>query len=104
MTPTRVPQPRLKYSLPAAGPLPFVQQVTLIQDGQPIGQARWHATESGEGVFQLLDLSIAPEHQRSGHGSTLLRAVYDQATTLFKSLGIRPRRVWVSIEQKRHVI
>jgi ribosomal protein S18 acetylase RimI-like enzyme len=95
---------RLKYSIPAAGPTPFVQQVTLIQDGQPIATARWHATDSEEGVFQILDLAVHPDHHRQGHGSTLIRAVYDEAAKLFKSMGQRPRRVWITIEQKRHVI
>ncbi len=94
---------RLKYSVPASGALPFTQQVLLYQDGHPIAQARWHATDSSDGIIQILDFVVEPAHQRQGHGSTLLRAVYDQAGLLYTSLGQRPRRAWITVEQKRHV-
>lgn len=104
MTMSKPSSHRLKYSIPAAGPLPFTQHVLLYHEGRPIAQARWHAPESSDGVFQILDFVVVPEFQRQGHGSTLLRAIYDQAEILFRSVGQRPRRVWVSIEQKRQVI
>jgi len=88
----------------AGGTLPMVQKLTLTLDGKTIAHARWHAPASDDGVFQILDLFVDPLYQRQGHGSRLLRSVYDHATETFRKLGIRPRRVWVSIEQKRHVI
>lgn len=102
--PTTATPARIKCSPPAAGPLPFEQEMLLYQDSKPIAHARWHATDSSDGIFQILDFAVAPAHQRQGHGGTLLRAIYDQADVLFKSIGQRPRRVWISIEQKRHVI
>lgn len=88
----------------ATGVLPMTQRLTLSLDGNIIASSRWHAGASDDGVFQITDLFVDPLHQRQGHGSRLLRQTYDHATGRLKSLGIQPRRVWVCLEQKRHVI
>ena len=92
--------------LPAdsTGVLPITQRLTLTLDGKVIAHARWFAPASDDGVFQLLELFVDPLHQRQGHGSRLLRQTYEHATGTLKSLGIKPRRIWVAVEQKRHVI
>ena len=87
----------------AGGKLPMTQRLTLTLDGRVIAHARWHATASDDGVFQIADLFVDPLHQRKGHGSRLLREMYEHAIATFRSLGITPRRVWVCVEQKRHV-
>lgn len=84
--------------------LPFGQQIELILNGQLVGTARWHAPDTADGVFQISDIHIAPEHQRQGHGSALLKKCYAEAAEVFVALNIKPRRVWILIEQKRHVI
>ena len=96
---------RYRIESPAAGAKPpFTQQITLELNGKTIGRARWFAPDSSDGVMQILDLSIDPLHQRQGHGSALLKQVYDQALAFFRAADLKPRRVWVTIEQKRQVI
>jgi len=99
------PQTRLTYSTPPQGALPFTQVITLHDTGgQPIGTLHWFAPASNDGVVQITHVLIDPLHQRQGHGSTLIRAAYAQAYQLFASHSIKPRRVWVTVEQKRQVI
>jgi len=96
---------RLTYSAPAAGTLPLLQVITLHDvGGEPIGRLHWFAPDSNDGVVQIIHVAVDPLHQRRGHGSSLIREAYAQAAKLFVSQGIKPRRVWVTVEQKRHVI
>ena len=83
--------------------LPFGQQIELILNGEVVGTARWHAADADDGIFQIADLAIAPQHQRQGHGSALLKKCYAEAYELFAALNIKPRRAWLLVEQKRHV-
>ena len=83
--------------------LPFGQHIELILNDQIVGTARWHAAEGTDGLFQIAEINIVPEHQRQGHGSALLKKCYAEAYELFKALQIKPRRVWLLLEQKRHV-
>ena len=83
--------------------LPFLQQLQYKVDGKTIALARWHAPASDDGVVQLLDLYVNPEHQRQGLGSMLLRTVYTQAITFFAQANNKPRRLWACVEQKRQV-
>lgn len=84
--------------------LPFSQHIELVLNGQTVGTARWHAPEGTDGIIQITDLAIHPDHQRHGHGSTLLKKCYAEAYELFAAHGIKPRRVWMILEQKRQVI
>ncbi|HEX8322920.1 MAG TPA: GNAT family N-acetyltransferase [Tepidisphaeraceae bacterium] len=84
--------------------LPFGQQVDLQLNGEVVASARWHAPESTDGVFQIADIRVVPAHQRQGHGSALLKKCYAEAAELYAALNIKPRRVWILIEQKKHVI
>ncbi len=101
-------RPRAKLTvvnkIPAKPALPFIQELRLLDGKAVVATARWHAPLGEDGVVQILDLSVDPLHQRAGHGSAIMRAIYDQARTLFTSLEIKPRRVWISIEQKSQVI
>ncbi len=84
--------------------LPFVQELILTDpSGKSIGYARWHAPEGTDGIVQVLDIAIVPEHQRQGHGSVLMRRIYAEAKALFTTAGLKPRRIWLAVEQKRCV-
>ena len=89
---------------PLAPALPFGQQIELVLNGEVVGVARWHAPEGVDGILQIADLHIEGAHQRQGHGSALLNKVYAEAKALFATLNVKPRRAWLIIEQKRHVI
>lgn len=89
---------------PLGSALPFGQQIELVVNGEVVGVARWHAPDGKDGIIQIADFHIADGHQRQGHGSALLNKVYAEAKALFASLDIKPRRVWMIVEQKRHVI
>ena len=84
--------------------LPFGQQIELQHNGEVVAVARWHAPEGTDGVFQVADLHVIEPQRRQGHGSTLLKKVYAEAAELFALASVRPRRVWMVVEQKRHVI
>jgi ribosomal protein S18 acetylase RimI-like enzyme len=82
---------------------PLLQRIEMREDGKTVAAAHWHAPAGKEGVVQLLDLTVIPEHRRKGHGSTLLIALRDQAIAYGKARGILTRRIWVSVEQKTQV-
>ena len=99
--------PDLEVDPPARSksPDPFLQTIRLSADDQPIGQARWLcAADPAEGVVQLLDLTVHPDHRRQDHGHRLMEAVVAQATTYFTHRKSRLRRIWIAIDQKRQVI
>ncbi|HEY0008181.1 MAG TPA: GNAT family N-acetyltransferase [Tepidisphaeraceae bacterium] len=83
--------------------LPFVQVLRLTVDAKPVGLLTWHAPLGADGVVQVLDIQIDPLHQRKGYGSQLLRECYKQAITLLLSQSIKPRRLWLAVEQKTQV-
>jgi GNAT superfamily N-acetyltransferase len=80
---------------------PFVQSIRLTDSGILLGQAQWHA--SSDGVAQILDLSIVPDHQRTGLGEQLLHALVTQARAFFRARRSPLRRLWVAVEQKSQV-
>jgi len=82
---------------------PFIQRIELREGATTIATAHWHTTGGQEGVVQLLDLSVVPEHRRKGHGSALMAAFKEQAALYGKTAGIPTRRLWVSVEQKTQV-
>jgi ribosomal protein S18 acetylase RimI-like enzyme len=99
--------PDLSFDPPitAAGSQGFVQSIRLIHGKTLIGQARWHVAGDGrDGVVQILELEIAPEHRRTGHGRRLWEATMDQVRRYFKARQVRPRRVWINLEQKQQVV
>ena len=83
----------------------FTQCIALVERDQSIALARWHAPrEANDGVMQILDLIVAPEHGRKGHGRALLRAAIEQASEYFRARELRLRRVWILVQQKQQVI
>jgi ribosomal protein S18 acetylase RimI-like enzyme len=82
---------------------PFFQRLELREGGVAIATAHWHVPVGKEGVAQLLDLTVVPEHRRKGHGSTVLIAFKEQAAAYGKASGIPTRRIWVAVEQKTQV-
>jgi len=97
--------PDLHYIPPIAHPSdqPFLQRIDLIEGSSTIATAHWHAPVGLEGVIQLLDLTVIPEHRRKGQGSTLLTAFIEQSVLYGKTTGILTRRIWMSVEQKTQV-
>lgn len=93
------PLPRTKSSDP------FLQTLKLTIGKQPIAQARWLVnTDPAQGVAQLLDLTVHPDHRRQGHAHRLMEALTQQAQTYFKAQKSPLRRIWTSIEQKNQVV
>jgi ribosomal protein S18 acetylase RimI-like enzyme len=82
---------------------PYVQTIELREADRTIATARWHTAGGAEGVAQLLDLIVVPEHRRKGHGSTLITAFKEQAAAYGQATGVVTRRLWVSVEQKTQV-
>ncbi len=87
---------------PAGAPLPFVQRLQMTDDVEPIGHATW--TTGGDGIVQLLELSIQPHHRRRGLGRHLFRSVADHAKTYHRSASVPLRRIWATVGHKRHVV
>jgi ribosomal protein S18 acetylase RimI-like enzyme len=84
---------------------PFLQTLTLTIGNEPIARARWLvSTAPAQGVVQLLDLTVHPDHRRQGHAHRLMEAVTQQAQTYFKTQKSRLRRIWTSIEQKNQIL
>jgi GNAT superfamily N-acetyltransferase len=82
----------------------FFQTVRLTDAGRTIGTARWNVRAgSGDGVVQLLDLTVAPPHGRQGYGRRLMQAVYDQVAAYHRARRIKPRRLWIAVDQKAHI-
>ncbi len=98
-----IPTLKIKDPVPSKPALPFVQTLVLTDGRRTLGSATWVAPDTDDGVVQILDIRIDPLHQRQGHGTILLRAVYEQAHKLFKAVDVKPRRAWLAVEQKNHV-
>jgi len=97
--------PDIDYSPPISRPpeQPFLQRIDLREATATIATARWHVPVGQEGVAQLLDLAVIPEHRRKGHGSTLLGAFIEQAVLYGQFARVPTRRLWVSVEQKTQI-
>lgn len=99
--------PDLSYDppLPTSPFSGFVQTIRLTHAGKELGHARWHVAGDGhDGVVQILDLTVGINHRRQRHGQTLYDALLAQVRKLFKTHKIRPRRIWMTLEQKDQVI
>jgi ribosomal protein S18 acetylase RimI-like enzyme len=95
--------PTIVPPLPHPPNLPFIQRIDLREGSSIIATAHWHAPVGQEGVAQLLDLTVIPEHRRKGRGSSLLTLFIEQAVLYGQATGIPIRRVWISVEQKTQV-
>lgn len=98
----------LTYDPPAASfatPGTFLQTIRLVDGREPIGQARWFCgADLGQGVAQILELSIVATKRRQEHGRRLMEGVTAQAKQYFKANKSKLRRLWISLEQERQVI
>ena len=90
--------PPTPKALPADGLTQTISLPDETADRPAIAALRWHVPPDADGLFQLLDLRVAPAHQRRGHGGELLAACYAEASALMP-----PRRVWAAVRQKSHV-
>ncbi len=79
-----------------------VRTARLSDDDRTIGRATWVVTDAGEGLVQLLSITVEPADQRRGFGRRLIQGVYDQARAQLAPAPLR--RVWVSTGNKVHVI
>lgn len=78
----------------------FFQTIRAVYKDKSIGMARWHVRSGeGEGVIQLLDLTVVPERMRQGVGNELFQAVVKQAERYYKLRKSRLRRIWVMVDQ-----
>lgn len=82
----------------------FVQTIRIENNGVTVAKAIWHSTGNAEGVAQLIDLEVAPEHRRHKHGTRLMHEAVRQMKLYFARLQIPQRRIWVGVEQKSQVI
>ena len=83
----------------------FAQTITLTVDKTTIARARWQSSEDpADGVVQILDFQVSPDHRRRGIGQRLMDELIQQAGRQIKTQGGQIRRIWVAIEQKRQVI
>ena len=83
----------------------FFQTIQLHVDGKAVGTARWHALQGGgDGVVQIVDFHVLPPCQRRGHGRRLMGALVEQVRTYHAMRGVSPRRLWVGLRHKTHVI
>ena len=83
----------------------FVQTIRLYAAGRTLGHARWHTTGDGhDGVFQLLELTVAPERRRQHYGKQLFEAFLEQIRKFCKARKIKPRRIWINVQQKEQVV
>jgi ribosomal protein S18 acetylase RimI-like enzyme len=76
--------------------------VRLMDDDHVLGRATWVVTDAGEGLIQILSITIDPAHQRRGHGKRLLHGLYDHARA--ELAGPPLRRAWIATANKSHVI
>ncbi len=90
-------------AIPAAPALPFIQELQLRSGTTQLGVAKWLATPNDDGIVQVLHIQVDPIHQRKGYGTILMRAIYNEAATLFARLEIKPRRIWLTVQQKQQV-
>lgn len=83
---------------------PLAQTIRLSDGAVSIGVARWYSASSGDGVAQLLELSVLATHRRTGNGRRILQATILQATEHYRARQSKLRRMWIAVEQKEQVI
>lgn len=101
--PTESARVRIVNKIPESPTLPFAQEIELLAGEKVIARTLWFAPNSEDGVAQVLDLQVFPAYQRQGHGSLLIKAIYEQVKDFFSRTTIPPRRLWLSVEQKKHI-
>lgn len=82
----------------------FLQRLEIFHGKTRLGHAVWHLSSADEGVMQLVELQVQPDHRRAGHASVLLNDAIAQARALCKLRRVPLRRMWVPVEQKSQVL
>ena len=75
----------------------------MLDGRATIGTARWYVPAVDHGAVQILEIHIAPEVRRKGHGTALLRELIRQVRAYHQARGARFRRLWIAVEQKSQV-
>lgn len=99
--------PQLIYEppTPTATAAGFCQTLRMTEGDQTVGSAVWHAAADGDdGVVQILDFSISKPHRRQGYGKRLMTALVAETLAYHRGRKVGPRRLWVMLRQKRHII
>jgi GNAT superfamily N-acetyltransferase len=97
--------PQFTFDPPISKAPGLIQTIRMTEGDQFMGTAIWHAPlDSDDGVVQLLELNVAESLRRQGLGKRLLAAVVNQTLAYHQLRQITPRRLWVALRQKRHII
>ena len=97
--------PSFTFDPPTAATAGFTQAIRMNVGERRTGTALWHAaTDSTDGVVQILDFQIAEPHRRQGNGKRLMAALVQETLAYHRARNIPARRLWVALRQKRHVI
>lgn len=91
-------------ALPPEPPPGFVQDIKIVDGKTTLALLRWFGEGGPMGTAQVLALDVAPVVRRSGHASTLLREAYKQIDRYYRARAAKPRRIWLVVEQKTHVV
>jgi GNAT superfamily N-acetyltransferase len=91
--------------LPATAPRgDFVQLIRCVDAGQTVGELRWYVPARDDGVAQVLHLVVAEPRRRQGIGGRLVEELKRQFRALQQLRGTPPRRLWIAVEQKTHIV
>lgn len=85
------------------GDQPFVQQVRINDDDQPLATAWWHASPNRLGSIQIIDLHVEKNLRRRGIGGQLLNAVIEQAVEYHRRRRRTLRHIWLPVAQKAEI-
>ena len=97
--------PQLTFDPPLSPAPGFLQTIQLAEGDRTLGTARWHALSEGDpGIVQILDFHVPPDIRRQGNGKRLMSALVSQTLTYHQTRNVTPRRLWISVHQKKHVI
>ena len=97
--------PQFSFDPPISATPGLIQTVRMLEGEQVMGMAIWHAgVDSDDGVVQLLEMNVAESLRRHGRGKRLLAAVVNQTLAYHQLRKVTPRRLWVALRQKRHII
>lgn len=89
---------------PAVPPPGFVQDIKLVEGKTTVALLRWTGEGGPMGTGQILGIDVAPTIRRAGNGTLMLREAYKQIDRYYRARGHKPRRVWLVLEQKTHVV
>ena len=91
---------------PVASPEAGMRQAIRMLEGEKlVGWAAWHSPlDSEDGVIQILEFGVVEGCRRRGNGKQLMGALVRETLAYQQSRKVPPRRLWVLLRQKRHII